>query len=76
MKIALQSGRQSLQGSRLQNEEMAKIIKDQKNTIESLMRKSLNTSKSFSNSRALGVKTSMDDLSTFLASRKNRGEDL
>ena len=76
LKFSLQSSRQSLKASRLQNDEMIKIIQDQKNTIECVMRKSFHPSDSYSKSHthSQGIKSSIDDLTSFLAERKKRGK--
>ena len=72
LRKALHTERAIHTAAKLKNEEMTRLIKDQKVTIDSLGKRGYD---SLGNKRAQvqGVKTSIDDLTSFLVSRRKRG---
>lgn len=66
LKKAVYVERNAFSTAKLKNEEMVRLLKDQKVTIESLVKQNAGTF------RSQGMKTSMDDLTAYL-SRKRQG---
>jgi hypothetical protein len=66
LKRAVFLERNAFSTAKLKNEEMVRLLKDQKLTIESLVKQNAGTF------RSQGMKTSMDDLTAYL-SRKRQG---
>ena len=69
LKKALLQEKNNFAEAKIKNEEMIKLLKDQKLTVESLVKQNVSTFRTY------GVKSSLDDLSTFLASRKKKGKN-
>ena len=67
LKKAIFIERNSFSTAKLKNEEMVRLLKDQKVTINSLVKQNAGTF------RSQGMKTSMDDLTAYL-SKKRQGE--
>jgi hypothetical protein len=61
-----------LSATKLKNEELIRIIKDQKKTIDSLLKQQSSGGRDGGRDRERGVKTSMDDISILLMNRKKR----
>lgn len=72
LRRALHTERATHAAAKLKNEEMTRLIKDQKVTIESLGKRGYDSSGN-KRAQAQGVKTSIDDLTSFLVSRRKRG---
>jgi hypothetical protein len=62
----------SLSATKLKNEELIRIIKDQKKTIDSLLKQQSSGSRDGGRDRERGLKSSMDDISILLMNRKKR----
>lgn len=70
LKKALLQEKNSFAEAKIKNVEMVRLLKDQKLTVESLVKQNVSTFRTY------GVKSSLDDLSSFLASRKKKGKNL
>ena len=70
LKKAFLQEKNSFAEAKIKNEEMIRLLKDQKLTVESLVKQNVSTFRTY------GVKSSLDDLSSFLATRKKKGKSL
>ena len=73
LRRALYTERATHTAAKLKNEEMTRLLLDQKLTINSLNKRNADSGSSSKRGQAQNVKTSIDDLTSFLVNRKKRG---